>query len=72
MLRVLTQSASAIITMAKFLHCVRTACILRMHTAHAEAGILTLSSSMAKQQTPHENNETAFNLEINCRYEQAL
>ena len=58
--------------MAKFLHCVGTACILRtQRLGYSPKNTCHLSSSMAKQQSPHENNENAFNLEINCRYEQA-
>ena len=50
-------------TMAKFLHCVRTACILRtQRLGYSPKNTYHLSSSTAKQQSPHENNETAFNL----------
>ena len=52
-------------TEGKFLHCVLRTERLRYspkNTSH-------LSSSTAKQQSPHENNETAFNLVINCHYE---
>ena len=49
--------------LAKFLHCVRTTCILRTHRlGHSPKNTCHLSSSTAKQQSPHENNETAFNL----------
>ena len=48
---------------AKFLHCVRTACILRtQRLGYLPKNTCHLSSSTAKQQSPHENNETAFNL----------
>ena len=57
---------------AKFLHCVRTACILRtQRLGYSPKNTCHLSNSTVKQQSPHENNETAFNLVINCRYEQA-
>ena len=49
-------------------HCVHT------HTerlGYSPKNTCHLSSSTAKQQSPHENNETAFNLVINRRYEQA-
>ena len=50
-------------TVAKFLHCVRTACIMRtQRLGHSPKNTCHLSSSTAKQQSPHENNETAFNL----------
>ena len=59
-------------TKGKFLHCVRTACILRtQRLGYSPKNTSHLSSSTAKQQSPHENNETAFNLVINCHYEQA-
>ena len=57
--------------MAKFLHCMRTACILRMRTVcilhmhrlgYSPKNTCHMSSSTAKQQSPHKNNETAFNL----------
>ena len=49
-----------------------TACILRtQRLGYSPKNTTHLSSSTAKQQSPHENNETAFNLVINCRYEQA-
>ena len=48
---------------AKFLHWVPTACILRMQRlGYSPKNTCHLSSSTAKQQSPHENNETAFNL----------
>ena len=47
--------------MAKFLHCVRTACILRtQRRGYSPKDTFHLSSSTAKQQSPHENNENAF------------
>ena len=50
-------------TKATFLHCVRTACILRTkRLGYSPKNTYHLSSSTAKQQSPHENNETAFNL----------
>ena len=53
-------------------HCVRTACILRtQRLGYSPKNTSHLSSSTAKQQSPNENNETAFNLVINCRYEHA-
>ena len=56
----------------EFLHCVRIACILRTHRlGYSPKNTSHLSSSTAKHQSPHENNETALNLVINCRYEQA-
>ena len=46
---------------AKFLHCVRTACILRtQRLGYSPKNTCHLSSSTAKQQSPHENNENAF------------
>ena len=51
--------------LAKFLHCVRTACILRtQRLGYSPKNTCHLSSSTAKQQSPHENNESAhcFNL----------
>ena len=48
---------------AKFLHYVRTACILRtQRLRYSPKNTCHLSSSTAKQQSPHENNETAFKL----------
>ena len=49
-----------------------TACILRtQRLGYSPKNTSRLSSSTAKQQSPHHKNETAFNLVINCRYEQA-
>ena len=57
---------------AKFLHCVRTACILRtQRLGYSPKNTCHLFSSTAKQQSPHENNKTAFTLVIKCRYKQA-
>ena len=43
--------------------CVRTACILRtQRLRYSPKNTCHLSSSTAKQQNPHENNETAFKL----------
>ena len=48
-------------TKAKFLHCMRTACILRTQgLGYSPKNTYHLSSSTAKQQSPHENNENAF------------
>ena len=48
-------------SLAKFLHCVRTACIVRtQRLGYSPKNTCHLSSSTAKQQSPHENNETAF------------
>ena len=50
-------------TRAKFLHYVCTVCILRtQRLGHSPKNTCHLSSSTAKQQSPHENNKTAFNL----------
>ena len=47
--------------LAKFLHCVRTTCILRtQRLGYSPKNTCHLSSSTAKQQSPHENNENAF------------
>ena len=49
--------------MAKLLHCVRTACILRtQRPGYSPKNTCYLTASTAKHQSPHENNETAFNL----------
>ena len=67
---------------AKSLHCVRTACTLRVHCVGTACILRTrtpgyspkntchLTSCTAKQQSPHENNQTAFNLVLHCPYEQ--
>ena len=67
---------------AKFLHCVRTACALRGHCVRTACILRTqrpayslkntchLTGCTAKQQNPHENDETAFNLVLHCCYEQ--
>ena len=56
---------------ANLLHCVRTMCILRMHRpGYSPKNTCHLTSCKAKQQSPHENNETAFNLVLHCPYEQ--
>ena len=48
---------------AKFLHCMRTASVLRtQRLGYSPKNTSHLSSSTAKQQCPHENSETAFNL----------
>ena len=57
---------------AKCLHCVRTACILRtQRLGYSPKNTCHLFTSTAKQQSPHQNNKTAFSLVIKCRYEQA-
>ena len=49
--------------LGKFLHCVRTARILRtQRLGYSPKIAYHLSSSTAKQQRPHKNNEIAFNL----------
>ena len=59
-------------TKAKCLHCVRTACILRtQRLGYSPKNTCHLFTSTAKQQSPHQNNKTAFSLVIKCRYEQA-
>ena len=51
--------------------CVRTACILRTHRpGYSSKNTCHLSGSTAKQQSPNENNETAFNLVLHCPYAQ--
>ena len=69
-------------TLAKYLHCVRTACALRGHCVRTACILRTqrpgylpkntyhLTNCTAKQQSPHENDETAFNLVLHCPYEQ--
>ena len=53
-------------------HCVRTACILRtQRLGYSPKNTYHLFTSTAKQQSPHQNNKTAFSLVIKCRYEQA-
>ena len=50
-------------SMAKFLHWVRTMCILRtQRLRYSPKNTCHLSSSTAKQQSPHENNKTGFEL----------
>ena len=56
---------------AKLLHCVRTECILRtQRPGYSPKNTCHLTSSTAKQQSPQENNETAFNLVLHCPYGQ--
>ena len=56
---------------AKLLHCVRTACILRTQKpGYSPKNTYHLTGCTAKQQSPHENNKTAFNLVLHCPYEQ--
>ena len=53
--------------MAKCLHCVRTACILRtQRLGYSPKNTTHLSSSTAKQQSPNQNNKTACSLVIRC------
>ena len=53
-------------------HCVGTACILRtQRLGYSPKNTCHLFTSTAKQQSPHQNNKTAFSLVIKCRYEQA-
>ena len=57
--------------LAKYLHCVRTACILRtQRPGYSPKNTCHLTGCTAKQQSPHENDETAFNLVLHCPYEQ--
>ena len=52
-------------------HCVRTACILRtQRPGYSPKNTCHLTGCRAKQQSPHENDETAFNLVLHCPYEQ--
>ena len=52
-------------------HCVRTACILRTQIpGYSPKNTCHLTGCTAKQQSPHENDETAFNLVLHCPYEQ--
>ena len=52
-------------------HCVGTACILRTHRpGYSPKNTCHLTGCTAKQQSPHENDETAFNLVLHCPYEQ--
>ena len=56
---------------AKLLHCVRTACILRtQRPGYSPKNTCHLFGSTTKQQSPHENSETALNLVLQCPYEQ--
>ena len=58
-------------TKAKLLHCVHTACILRtQRPGYSPENTCHLTGSIAKQQSPHENNRTAFNLVLHYPYEQ--
>ena len=52
-------------------HCVRTACILRtQRLGYSPKNTCHLTSCTVKQQSPHENGETAFNLVLHRPYEQ--
>ena len=56
---------------AKLLHCVRTTCKLcTQRLGYSPKNTCHLSGITAKQQSPHENNEIAFNLVLHCHYEQ--
>ena len=73
--RAVKQHEDTIKTLAKLLHCVRTACALRAYCARRSRDThpripVTLLVCTAKQQSPHENDETAFNLVLHCPYEQ--
>ena len=49
--------------------CVRTACILRtQRPGYSPKNTYHLTSCTAKQQSPHENNETALNLVLHFPY----
>ena len=49
-----------------------TACALRtQRLGYSPKNTCHLFTSTAKQQSPHQNNKTAFSLVIKCRYEQA-
>ena len=51
--------------------CVGTACILRtQRPGYSPKNTCHLTGCTAKQQSPHENDETAFNLVLHCPYEQ--
>ena len=58
-------------SLAKYLHCVRTACILHtQRPGYSPKNTCHLIVCRAKQQSPHENDETALNLVLHCPYEQ--
>ena len=58
-------------TGAKLLHCVRTACILcTQRPGYSPKNTCHLTGCTAKQQSPHENDETAFYLVLHCPSEQ--
>ena len=69
-------------TLAKYLHCVRTVCAPRVHCVGTGCILRTqrpgyspkntchLTGCTAKRQSPHENDETVFNLVLHCPYEQ--
>ena len=57
--------------LAKLLHCVGTVCIPRtQRPEYSPKNTCHLTGCTAKQQSPHENDETAFNLVLHCPYEQ--
>ena len=59
------------LTKAKLLNCVRTACILlTQRPGYSPKNTSHLTGCTVKQQSPHENDETAFNLVLHCPYEQ--
>ena len=52
-------------------HCVRTTCMLcTQRPGYSPKNTCHLTGCTSKQQSPHENNETAFNLVVQCPYEQ--
>ena len=52
-------------------HCVGTACILcTQRPGYSPKNTCHLTGCITKQQSPHENNETTFNLVLHCPYEQ--
>ena len=63
---------------AMMLHCMRPVCALcaptgklsQEHLGNSLKITCHLSASMAKQQSPQDNNETAFKLVLQCTYEQ--
>ena len=55
--------------MAKLLQCERVAYMLRtQRPGYPPKNTCHLAGCTAKQQSPHENNETAFNLVPHCPY----
>ena len=65
------RTVNGLSSMAKLLHCVHTACILRtQRPGNSPKNTCHLTGSTTKQQSRHENNKTAFNLVLHCPYEQ--